>query len=167
MLELKPLSKEAIPGALDRAVRYRLLNDPWQAESICHDILKAEPDNQKAMLTIILSITDQFGTRLGANPSKALEMVSQLKDEYQRDYYKGIVYERQATAALKRDNPRSEYIAYGYLREAMECYERAEKSHATENEESILRYNACVRMINQHKLKPAPDEEGLQPFLDV
>ena len=33
MLELKPLSKEGIAGALARVERYRLLNEPEQAES--------------------------------------------------------------------------------------------------------------------------------------
>ena len=37
MFDLKPLSKDAIPAALSKAERYRLLNEPWQAESICRD----------------------------------------------------------------------------------------------------------------------------------
>ena len=35
MFELKPLSREAIPRALEKAERYRLLNEPAEAESIC------------------------------------------------------------------------------------------------------------------------------------
>ena len=62
MLELKPISKESIPKALIRAKHYRLLNEPWQAESICRDILKVEPNHQLAVLYLILAITDQFGS---------------------------------------------------------------------------------------------------------
>ena len=32
-------------------MRYRLLNDPEQAESICLDILEVEPGNQEALVT--------------------------------------------------------------------------------------------------------------------
>ena len=167
MSDLKPLSKEAIPKALEKAVHYRLLNEPWQAESICRDILLVEPNNQQAVLTYVLSLTDQFGSRFGVSLPKALEVVSRLEDAYQRDYYKGLVHERQATAALKRATPRAEYIAFGYLKKAMEWYEKAEKSQAEDNEEPVLRWNACVRMITKYKLKPAPEEDSMQPFLDV
>ena len=48
MFQLKPLSPSAIPAALAKAERYRLLNEPEQAESICEDILAAQPDNRAA-----------------------------------------------------------------------------------------------------------------------
>jgi hypothetical protein len=38
-----------------------LLNDPEGAESICLDILDVDPDNQDALVTIILALSDQFG----------------------------------------------------------------------------------------------------------
>jgi hypothetical protein len=38
MFELKRISREAIPAALAKAERYRLINDPSSAESICLDI---------------------------------------------------------------------------------------------------------------------------------
>ena len=43
MFELKRLSADAIPAALEKALRYRLLNDPAEAESICHDVLRIVP----------------------------------------------------------------------------------------------------------------------------
>lgn len=46
MFELKPLSEGAIPKALKKAERYRLLNEPRQAESICQDVLSIDPDNE-------------------------------------------------------------------------------------------------------------------------
>jgi len=42
MFDLKPLSKNAIPAALAKAERYRLLNEPMQAASICEDVLRVE-----------------------------------------------------------------------------------------------------------------------------
>ena len=49
MFELKPLSLEGVPAALEKAMRYRLLNEPGEAESICHDVLGVDPDNQEAL----------------------------------------------------------------------------------------------------------------------
>jgi hypothetical protein len=42
---LKPISHDSVANALAKAERYRLLNEPNEAESICHDILQIEPDN--------------------------------------------------------------------------------------------------------------------------
>ena len=65
MFKLKPLSKEAVPAALEKANCYRFLNEPVEAESICLDILEVEPENQQAIITLLLSLTDQFGHDLG------------------------------------------------------------------------------------------------------
>ena len=166
-IQLKPISKEAIGSALERAVRYRLLNDPWQAESICHDILSADPDNQEAIRTLILSITDQFGSKFRNRLNQVMDLTIKIKDPYQRSYCSGIIFERNATTVLKKAIPRANYIAYEYLIEAMEWYEKAEKLRPEKNDDCILRWNACARMIDQYKLEPAPKEEGIQPFLDV
>ena len=50
MFELKRLSEDAIPAALEKALRYRLLNEPAEAESICHDVLHIDPENQQALV---------------------------------------------------------------------------------------------------------------------
>ena len=60
MYDLKALSKSAIPAALAQAERYRLLNEPAEAESICLDILRLDPDHQEALVTMVLALTDQF-----------------------------------------------------------------------------------------------------------
>jgi len=62
--ELKSLSVEGIPAALERAQRYRLLNEPSQAESICLDILATEPENQPAITLLLLSLSDQFAENI-------------------------------------------------------------------------------------------------------
>jgi len=49
MFELKRLSTAAIPAALVKAERYRLLNEPDEAQSICEDVLHADPDNFEAV----------------------------------------------------------------------------------------------------------------------
>ena len=166
-MKLKNISKRTIPQAQEKALRYRLLNHPWLAESICRDILEIDPDNQETIYTLILAITDQYENKYRMSVPESLKVVSKLKNPYQHDYCKGIIYERQAAAALKRANPRSGYIAYEYLEQAMYWYEKAEKIKPEDNDESILRWNACVRMIKQNKLKPAPEQSYGQSYIEV
>ena len=168
MSELKPISNNSIPKALIRAKHYRLLNEPWQAESICRDILNVEPQNQVAILYLILAISDQIDAHKASSRSEAQKLCDQLTGEYEQKYYRGIVEERTGKAALKRNSPRVKYIAYEYYRKAMNYYEEAQKIHPEKNEDAILRWNACVRLIQERKLEPAPDEDWRQQaFLDV
>ncbi|MBK8499479.1 MAG: hypothetical protein IPL52_11860 [Flavobacteriales bacterium] len=162
-MQLKPISRAVIPQALAKATRYRLLNEPAQAESICRDVLLAEPDNQDATFTLILSLSDRFGHK-GASPmGDTLKLTEQLSDAYQRDYARGIIFERCAVATLEGHSHQAVYIAYEYLQQAMTWYEQAEKLRPEGNEDPILRWNTCVRMIEQHKLKPLPEEEQRMP----
>ncbi len=163
MFDLKPISKDAIPKAIDRAKKYRLLNEPWHAESICWDVYIADPENQQNLIILLLSITDQFrSTKHSKNLTDAMSIIDRLKDNYQKDYAKGLVYERLASAAIHRGGPRSGYIAYYHLLDAMEWYEKSENSHPEKNEESKLRWNTCARMIKEFRLKPSPEGEGIE-----
>ena len=96
--DLKPISVESIPEALARVERYRLLNEPGLAESICMDILEIVPDHQQALISLLLARTDQFGSEM--NATKAREVLPQIKGEYERAYYAGIIFERRAKAQL-------------------------------------------------------------------
>ena len=99
MFELKPLSRQAIPGALEKAHRYRLLNEPAEAESICRDVLEIDPGNQQALIALVLALSDQLDHRPGA-ALEARECLEQVQDEYARLYYGGILIERRAKATL-------------------------------------------------------------------
>jgi predicted nucleic acid-binding protein len=141
--ELKPLSLEATPRALEKAERYRLLNEPFEAESICLDALAREPENQEALKMLLLALTDQFGK--GESPAtvaEARKVVARFRDEYDRLYYSGITCERQAKARLK-DSAR----AFDLLREAMGWYEKAEAIRPLGNDDAVLRWNTCARLI--------------------
>jgi hypothetical protein len=159
--ELKRISVEGISHALDKAERYRLLNDPVQAESICHDVLAVDPDNQDALHCLILSLTDQFSAAGAANAAReARSCIAKLPDEYERAYYSGLVHERETRAFLHRKNVvRS--AAYDGFRHAMEWYERAEALRPPGNEDAVLRWNSCVRAIERERLAPADDEREL------
>jgi len=147
---LKPLSREGIAAALQKAERYRLLNEPWQAESICRDILRAEPQHEQAVVTLVLAITDQFRTEGAERMEEARDVIAELNDEYKRAYYSGIVWERRATAQITQHTSAAGPIAYDALRRAMEFYEQAERLRPAGNDEALLRWNTCARLIMSH-----------------
>ena len=163
--EPKPISKGGVAAALEKAHRYRLLNEPSEAESICLDVLAADPDNQQALVLQLLAITDQFRDELGTGVSRARAVLVRLRDEYKRHYYDGIIRERHAVAQLRHGAPRAGEAAYATLREAMACYERAEGMRPSGNDEAILRWNSCARMLARHpELAPAPAEEFVPSY---
>jgi hypothetical protein len=148
MYPLKPLSKEAIPAALTKAERYRLLNEPTEAESICLDVLQVDPRNQQAIVMLILSLTDQFPHGSSSRAiTRAGELAAQLQDPYEQAYYSGIIRERRAKAALQRGQFGSSAIAVEWLRDAMTYFERAEKIRPPQNDAVLLRWNACARLL--------------------
>ena len=150
-MELKPITREGVPAALQKAERYRLLNDSSAAESICLDILIVEPENQQALVTLLLSITDQF-IEDGSDPVKrAREVLPRLKDDYKRAYYSGIISERKAKALLHRAGLGAEAVANDWFHDAMRWYEKAEAMRPAGNDEAILRWNTCARMLGRHQ----------------
>jgi hypothetical protein len=164
MYELKPISHGGIPEALAKAERYRLLNEPWQAESICLDVLHVEPAHQQARIILLLSLTDQFGK--GVSTARAKESLTHLAGDYDRAYYEGIVHERWAESLLRQGSPGAGFTAYQSLRDAMECYERAESLRPADNDDSILRWNTCARILMRNpELRPR-GEEQFEPALD-
>ena len=165
MFELKTLNREAIPRSLDKAEHNRLLNEPRVAESICNDILAVDSENQQAIVYLILAITDQFDIPSPAGIKQALDLSPRITDEYQRLYYTGIIYERQAKAKLTQNYPDCHYDAYDLLREAMEWFEKAESHEDEENDDATLRWNSCARVIMDQKLKPRPQDD-FSPYLE-
>ena len=155
----RPISREGVQAALSKAERYRLINDPSSAESICLDILAIEPANQQALVTLLLAITDQFPHSPGALAQRARELVPRLDDPYRRAYYAGIISERLAKAQLSAPKFRHGDFAYHELRDAMTWYEKAEALRPAGNDEAILRWNSCARLLERHK-ELAPREDG-------
>jgi hypothetical protein len=144
--QLKPLSSEAVPRALAKAKQYRLLGEPREAESICLDVLECEPDNQEALRTLVLALTDRFGK--GDGPfiiAEAWKIVARLSEEYDRAYYTGIIYERRAKAHLQDEA----LHAFEWVRAAMFWYEKSEALRPSSNDDAILRWNTCARLMMQ------------------
>lgn len=150
MFELKPLSSEAIPAALEKANRYRLLNEPGAAESIYLDILAVDHENQEALKNIVLAMSDRFGKDYAIGDARITEYVTRIKGDYERTYYTGIMYERRAKAAMAKDG----IGAYELFRQAMSCFETAEAMRPAGRDDAILRWNGCVRIITRNNLGP-------------
>src|SRR5881628_1844601 len=107
MFELKSLTREAIPAALEKAHRYRLLNEPEQAESICEDVLRVDGENQDAIVGLILALTDRLHGPRPVPPERARSLLPRLRGEYERAYYAGIIDEREGIAWLRSGLPQS------------------------------------------------------------
>jgi hypothetical protein len=160
MFEVKAISQESIPRALEKAERYRLLNEPWQAESICLDVLQIESQHQQALVMLLLALTDQFNSGSNDLYRRAQEVVPRLHSEYERAYYTGIICERRAKAQLDQGAPGSGVIAYHWLRDAMKYYEEAEALKPLGNDDAVLRWNTCVRMQQRHRHLAPTDERA-------
>jgi len=156
--DLKRIAEDSISEALAKVERYRLLNEPSLAESICLDILEVSPQNQDAVIALLLARTDQFGA--GTTQSSAIELLQKIESEYARAYYGGIIWERLAHHHLRQARPNSPGAAYHSLRRAMEFYEAAERLRPHGNDDAILRWNTCARVIMKNPaVKPLPFEE--------
>src|SRR2546423_15260877 len=128
MPELKSLSKAAIPAALEKAMRYRLLNEPAEAESICLDVLKTDSENQEAIITLLLALTDRFAKGYGVSDTQVTELLVRIRGEYERAYYAGIFAERRAKTKLMQDTPGCRFQGHDLLRQSMSWFEQAEAS---------------------------------------
>jgi hypothetical protein len=166
MFSLKPISHEGLPAALQKAERYRFLNDSAAAESICRDVLAVDGENQAAVVMLLLSITDQFADRLEERVHEAREMVPRLHDEYTRRYYSGILCERRAMAQIRGGRLGAGEMAYESLEEAMGWYERAEELRPPGNDESMLRWNTCARVLSGHPHLRKRIAEEFEPALE-
>jgi hypothetical protein len=164
MFELKPISPEAVPVALAKAERYRLLNEPWQAESICRDILRIEPKHDQALVMLLLALTDQFGK--GVSAVQAREILARLEGEYERAYYAGIICERWADALLRKGSPGVGFTAYETLHEAMFHYEQAERLRPEGNDDALLRWNTCARILMRNSDLRPRGVEAFEPALE-
>src|SRR5713101_3035345 len=143
--QLKPISKDGIPEAISKAELYRYLNEPGEAESICRDILAVDSENQAALRLLGLSITDQFTGNTSDRYSEAENTFQSLTNPYERAYYAGILYERQAKAQLSAG--RSAYMVMPLFEKALDYFEKAEAIRPHGNDDAILRWNRCVRIL--------------------
>jgi len=145
MRTLKSIRKTAVAAALDKALRYRLLNEPLEAESICLDVLLVDPKNQQALVTMVLALTDLFDEEYVGALERAKAVLPQLATEYDQAYYEGVIHERWAKAHAIRGVPG--HVVTGWYLRALHSYERAEALASLDNPDAMLRWNTCVRLL--------------------
>jgi tetratricopeptide (TPR) repeat protein len=153
---LKRLHPEGIAAALQKADKYRELNQPAEAESICHDVLAVDPDHQLALRILGLALTDQFRGQAGAHFTEAQTVFGRLRDPYERAFYAGLALERQAKAQLAGRVPVRSLLPL--FDQALARYAEAERLAPPGNDDAVLRWNSCVRVL--HGLGAVEGEAG-------
>ena len=146
--KLKTISKAGIPEAISKAELYRSLNEPEEAESICRDILAVEPEHQLARRLLGLAITDQFCGGASDRSGEVETLFQSLTERYERLYYTGLLHERRAKAQMHVG--RSLQTLTPLFEEAMRCFEEAEMIRPVGNDDAILRWNRCARLLQGH-----------------
>jgi tetratricopeptide (TPR) repeat protein len=143
--KLKRISTAGIPEALAKAQLYRSLNEPEEAESICRDILAVDGQHQLALRVLGLALTDQFSGGPSDRVRETEEIFQRLSDPYERLYYAGIVYERRAKAQFNAGQP--PHVLLPLFEQALDTFAEAEKISPLGNDDAILRWNRCVRLL--------------------
>jgi hypothetical protein len=114
-----------------KAEHYRLLNQPSEAESICRDVLAADPEDQLALRNLGLAITDQFTGGDSDRYAEVADAFGRLTDDYESAYYTGILHERRVKAQLAAGRPPHALLVT--LQEALRCFEAAESIRPERN----------------------------------
>jgi hypothetical protein len=143
--KLKHISTAGIPEAIAKAELYRTLNEPEETESICHDILAVDPKHQLALRILGLALTDQFTGGASDRVREIEEIFHRLSDPYERLYYAGILYERRAKAQFNAGQP--PHVLLPLFEQALHTFAEAEKISPPGNDDAILRWNRCVRLL--------------------
>ena len=144
-LKLKTISKSGIAEAIAKAELYRYLNEPEEAKSICLDILAADPKHMLGLRTLGLAITDQFSGGPGDRYAEVEKIFGSLTDAYERLYYTGLLCERRVKAQLR--GGRAPHTLLPLLEKALQCFAEAEQVRPPGNDDAILRWNRCVRLL--------------------
>lgn len=167
MYTLKSITVEAVPTALEKAQQYRRLNEPNEAESICRDILAVLPDQQEALKTLFLALTDKFAD-YGLNPSfeQASAIVDKFDTAYCRAYFSGILFERRGKYHLRQGGPGAGIAAHNWLEKAMEAFDQAIMESDPKNQDAVLRWNSCARIINGNPEIHAEEVDRAEMLLD-
>ena len=141
----KTISRSSIPEALAKVQHYRYLNQAEEAESICRDILASDAENQMALRQLGLAITDQFTGSNSDRFNEAHASFEKLTSDYERSYYLGILNERRAKAQLRAGH--HSHTLRTSFENALRYFEEAEKVRPQGNDDALLRWNRCLRLM--------------------
>ncbi len=156
-MEYYLIHKNTINSALDKAKQYRLLLEPELAVSICLDIFNIDKKHQETIIVYILALSDNLSKQ--KNDTKIFDAIKLLTSEYHKKYYTGIYHERKALSLMKGNMSAS--FAYNLFTKAMDFYKQAIEISADDNDDAILRYNSCIRIIQHNRLSPRQDNDDV------
>jgi len=164
MFELKRLSEDAIPAALEKALRYRLLNEPAEAESICHDVLEIDPENQEALILLLLALTDRFGKGYAVGVIQAQKFYPASTVIMSGP----IMRESSVNAEPKLNCGKAIRVRaitpMNFCADAMRWFEKAEELRPPRNDDALLHWNTCARIIMGNQLTPRLEERVELPL---
>jgi hypothetical protein len=159
MHELVNIRDVDIPAALALAERCRANAEPEVAESICLDVLAADPNHEDGLKLLLFVRTDLLGSALPGALERARELLPRFAREYDRVYYDAVICERQARHLLRQRGRRTGRIAYDWFIAAAEKYETA-AGLDPQRPEPGLRRNACIRTVTAHpECRPGQEED--------
>ena len=125
----------------------------------------ADPENQEALITLLLALTDRFSKGYGVSDTQANQLLARIKGEYERAYYAGILAERRAKAKLAQGTPGAQSLRLSRIVRSDGQFEKAEAIRPPGNDDALLRWNTCARIIAKNKLV-ARDEDHTEPVLE-
>src|SRR2546430_4243896 len=125
-------------------------------------LFRSDPENQAAIITLLLAVTDRFEKGYAVSDTQTKELLSRMKSEYDRAYYSGIVAERRGKAKLRQNTPDCRFQAYDLFHEAMSWFEKAEAIRPSGNDDALLRWNTCARIIARNNLVAREPEERVE-----
>ena len=141
-----------------------MLNEATEAESICLDILQVEPQHQQALVMLLLALTDQFGDH-AAGVAQEAEAIFPCSTTRTTRVLSRPDLGASRQGAARPGRTRTAASVYEWLSEAMDCYGQAEAIRPSGNDDAILRWNTCARILMRHPhLEPSP-EERTEPLL--
>jgi tetratricopeptide (TPR) repeat protein len=146
-VQLKRLGTRNLEAALGKAEQYRALNEPEEAESICRDVLAEAPEDQHALRTLGLALTDRFAVEWRGVFDEAVGVFRKLKSAYEQVYYTGVAWERCARAQIAQHQAHN---AAHSIEKALDCFAEAERIGPKDTPDPVIRWNRCVRMLDQH-----------------
>lgn len=168
MFALKTIKPDAVSAAMQMVERYRLLNEPDEAVSICLDILAIVPDHQDAIVNLLLALTDKFSDgQLFPAFEQAKDVLGKLESPYCQVYYAGILFERRAKHHLKKGGPGAGTLAHEWLVKAMEAFDKAMQRCDPGNQNALLRWNSCARLMNSRSDIKSDDIGREEMLLDA
>ena len=147
-LELKKIRPSAAAAAVGKAEKYRDLNQPFEAESICRDVLDASLEHPGALRTLGLALTDQFEGKGKGRYAEAMAVFARLPDAYERALYSGIACERQGKAQLREGRPLQSSLPL--FEQSLSFFVEAGRLRPEANDDPILRWNSVVRTLRAH-----------------